>query len=92
MIQIVDTVWIRHIVDQHGTVRPSIKGHTEGLKAFLPCRVPYLQRDQMPLSEGVRDDRLFGQKIGSDGGLVLAGEFSRRIAVHEGGLADTVDE
>ena len=41
-IQRLETLARIHIVDQHATVRSSVKGHPERLETFLTGRVPQL--------------------------------------------------
>mmetsp|Transcript_19114 Transcript_19114/g.47532 ORF Transcript_19114/g.47532 Transcript_19114/m.47532 type:complete len:276 (-) Transcript_19114:277-1104(-) len=90
VIQIVERVGIRHVVYQQAGIRTPIKSHTQRLKALLAGRVPNLQGHQMSLAEKVvvDNDIVLGQKIGPNGGLVLAREFSCRESIHQGCLSD----
>lgn len=58
------------VVDEDAAVGAPVEGYAEGLKAFLSCGVPELERD-----DAVVDGHFFRQEVGADGGFVGGGEL-----------------
>lgn len=74
---------VGHIIYEHARVGAAVKGRAERLVPLLPGCVPNLQVSRPPV-----DGYVLREKVGADGGLVLAGEAGVDVALHEGGLTN----
>ena len=86
------TSHISQVVAEECGIRSPIKAHAEALKPFLSGRVPYLQDQGVATTKDIGHNDGFGDKIGTNGRLVLTRKFPRVVAVQETRLANAVDE
>mmetsp|Transcript_5552 Transcript_5552/g.15637 ORF Transcript_5552/g.15637 Transcript_5552/m.15637 type:complete len:209 (+) Transcript_5552:369-995(+) len=86
-LQMVQAARVRHIVHEQTRIGSTVEGGAQTLEAFLAGRIPYLQCAGLGQAGGwVGHCQVLGEKVGADGGLILAGEGAGMVPVHEGGL------
>jgi len=80
-VERLEGVWGRDVISEDAAVGAAVKCHSKGLETLLASRVPDLH-----CHKAVVNHHLFGEKIGSNGSLVLVRELLVNILVHQGGL------